>query len=133
MSALTKEAMKQRTKQFALRVICLAEALPKNITGKVIANQIIRCGTSVGANYRAVCRARSTADFINKLGVVIEEADETAYWIELVVEAKIMPEDRVAPLLKEANELTAIFTSAHKTTNAQVRQLNRKSYIENRK
>ena len=123
----TKEEMKKRTKQFALRVIRCSEALPRSITGKVIAGQLIRSGTSVGANYRAALRARSTPDFINKLGVVLEESDESAYWIELIVEANLLPETKVASLLKEANELTAIFAASHKTTKTQTRFSNHKS------
>jgi len=127
MAEMTKEELKRRTKQFALRVIRCAEALPKTVTGRVIANQLVRCGTSVGANYRAALRARSTADFINKIGVVLEEADETAFWLELIIEARLLPEKQVAALLKEANELTAIFAASHKTTKIHARRSNHKS------
>lgn len=127
MAEMTKEELKRRTKQFALRVIRCAEALPNTVAGKIIANQLVRCGTSVGANYRAVLRARSTADFVNKLGVVLEEADETAFWLELIIEAHLLPEKQVAELLKEANELTAIFASSHKTTKVHARISNHKS------
>ena len=135
MSEVTKEAMKKRTKQFALRVINLASALPDNAVGRVIANQVISSGTSVGANYRAALRARSTRDFSNKIGVVLEESDESAYWMELIIEGKIMPENRVASLLQEANELTAIFAATHKTvkTNARRKNPNPKSEIINPK
>lgn len=122
MSEMTKEEMKKRTKQFALRVIRLASALPDNAVGRVIANQVIRSGTSVGANYRAALRARSTRDFCNKIGVVLEESDESAYWMELIIEGKAMPEDRVTGLLQEANELTAIFAATHKTIKANTRR-----------
>ena len=127
MAEMTKEELKRRTKQFALRVIRCAEALPKTVTGRVIANQLVRCGTSVGANYRTALRARSTADFINKIGVVLEEADETAFWLELIIEARLLPEKQVAELLKEANELTAIFAASHKTTKIHAHSSNHKS------
>ena len=108
--------LKDRTKKFALRIITLVESLPENKTTRVIGNQILRSGTSVGANYRAACRAKSTPDFINKLKIVEEEADETLYWLELLVEAKIVKEDRLLELMKENNELIAIFVSAIKST-----------------
>ncbi len=123
MSEMAKEEMKKRTKQFALRVIKLAGALPENPAGRAIANQVIRSGTSVGANYRAALRARSTKDFSNKIGVVLE-ADESAFWMELIVEGKVMPENRVTDLLREANELTAIFAATHKTLKANSRRSN---------
>ena len=122
MPEVTKEEMKKRTKQFALRVINLAGALPDSPVARVIANQVIRSGTSVGANYRAARRARSTRDFSNKVGVVLEESDESAYWMELIIEGKVMPENRVTGLLQEANELTAIFAATHKTTKANARR-----------
>ena len=122
MGEMTKEEMKKRTKQFALRVIHLASALPENAVGRVIANQLIRSATSVGANYRAALRARSTRDFSNKIGVVLEESDESAYWMELIIESKVIPENRVIGLLREANELTAIFAATHKTTKANARR-----------
>ena len=109
------EEFKTRTKQFALRVMRLVEALPKTSVGRAIGNQLIRSGTSVGANYRAACRGRSKAEFVAKMGTVAEEADESCFWMELIIEGELLPEDRVAPLLEEANELTAIFTAATKT------------------
>ncbi|MBI5304812.1 MAG: four helix bundle protein [Chloroflexi bacterium] len=130
---MTRDDLKARTKLFALRTINLCESLPQRRSSAILANQLIRAGTSVGANYRAACRARSTKDFVNKLGVVIEESDESAYWIELVVEAKLMSERRVASLLKEADELTAIFTASHKTASRSLRQSNQKSEIRNQK
>lgn len=108
--------LKDRTKKFALRIITLVESLPENKTTRVIGNQILRSGTSVGANYRAAYRAKSTPDFINKLKIVEEEADETLYWLELLVEAKIVKEDRLLELMKENNELIAIFVSTIKST-----------------
>jgi four helix bundle protein len=112
---MNPETLKQRTKDFALRIIKLAEALPTSLTGKIIANQIIRCGTSVAANYRAACRGRSKAEFTAKLGIVVEEVDETIFWLEMIFEAGIFPKDKINPLLAEANELTAIFVTSHKT------------------
>ena len=127
MTEMTKEDLRKRTKQFALRAIRCTEALPKSVTGRAIANQFVRCGTSVGANYRAALRARSTADFTNKLGVVLEESDESAFWLELIVEANLLPEKKVAALLQEANELTAIFAASHKTVKSHERSSNHKS------
>lgn len=113
---MDKEELQSRTKQFALRVMRLAQALPKTPEGRVIAGQLLRAGTSVGANYRAACRARSRADFAAKLAIAEEEADESAYWMELVLGAKLMADHLVEPLLKENNELVAIITAARKTT-----------------
>ena len=134
---MNEQEMKQRTKKFALRILDLADALPHTRSGNVIAGQVIRSGTSVAANYRALCRAKSRADFINKTRVVEEEADESSLWLELVIDRSLLPVRRVQPLLKEANELTAIFVASRKT--AITRRLptspieNRKSKIENRK
>ena len=133
MASISEETMKKRTKQFALRTIQLCESLPETRTGRVIANQLLRSGTSVGANYRAACRARSSPDFVNKIGITLEESDESAYWMELIVEANLIPESRVSNLLQEADELTAIFNASHKTANLNLREVNRKSKIENRK
>lgn len=94
------EDLKKRTKEYALRIIKLVEALPKTTVGRTIGNQLIRCGTSVGANYRAVCRARSTSEFIAKLGIVIEEADESAFWLELIIEKNILKKELVTPILE---------------------------------
>jgi len=107
--------LKKRTKEFALGVIRVVGALPPTIAGKNIGNQIMRSGTSVAANYRAACRARSRAEFAAKLGTVVEEADETAFWLEIIDEAGILPKERIELLLKEANELSAIFVSSRKT------------------
>ena len=108
--------LKRRTKQFALRIMRLVDALPKTTAGRAIGNQIIRSGTSVGANYRAACRGRSKAEFIAKLGVVVEEADECCFWLELIIGGELLPKEKVETLLVEANELTAIFVSSVKTT-----------------
>src|SRR5437762_13562510 len=97
--------LKARTKQFALRVIKLVDALPKTIQGRAVANQIIRSATSLAANYRAACRARSCAEFVAKIGVVEEEADETLFWLELIMETGLLPSTKLQPLLGEADEL----------------------------
>jgi four helix bundle protein len=109
---MTQEELKQRTKLFTLRIIKLVRALPRSDVARVIGNQLLRCGTSVGANYRAVCRARSTAEFISKLGIVIEEADESTFWLELIIEAGIMQRLLIESLLKEAGEITAIMVAS---------------------
>src|SRR5438309_9658915 len=106
---MTAEELKTRTKEFALRILKLVAALPKTIEGRAIASQLVRSGTSVAANYRAACRARSRSEFVAKMGVVLEEADETQLWLELIIESKLLPVRRVEPLLEEANELVAIF------------------------
>ncbi|MGH9946893.1 MAG: four helix bundle protein [Pyrinomonadaceae bacterium] len=103
-----------RTKTFALRVIKLVNALPNNLAGRTIGGQLIRSGTSVSSNYRAACRGRSKAEFIAKLGIVEEEADESCHWLELIIEAELMDERLVADLLREANEITAIKAASKK-------------------
>jgi len=113
------EQMRQRTKDLAVRVVRLYRALPESRDGQVIGMQLLRSGTSVGANYRAVCRARSKKDFVSKIGVVLEEADETVFWLELLVETGVMPESKLKSLLQEARELTAIFTAAQRTSRSQ--------------
>jgi four helix bundle protein len=119
--AVTADELKLRTKQFALRVIRLVGALPKTIEGRAIANQLVRCGTSVVANYRAACRARSRIEFVAKMGVVLEEADETQLWLELIIESKLLSLKRVQPLLVEANELVAIFVVSGKSASTNLR------------
>ncbi len=109
---MDSEQLKQRTKKFALRVIRMSQALPKTPEAKVIGNQLLRSATSTAANYRAACRARSRAEFISKLGVVLEEADESLFWIELIVEAGIVAGKRMEQLRREAEELTAIFAAS---------------------
>lgn len=113
---MDSDELKARTKQFALRVMKLVGALPRTTVGRAIGGQLVRCGTSVGANYRAACRSRSKAEFTAKLGTVEEEADETCFWLEVIVEGALLPAKRVAALLEEADALTAIFTSAVKTS-----------------
>jgi four helix bundle protein len=101
-----------------LRIIKLTRAIPKNDdAARAIARQIVRSGTSVAANYRASCRARSRAEFVSKIGTVEEEADETALWLELLIESGIIPARKLAALLKEANELTAIMAASRKSAN----------------
>src|SRR3954468_11407037 len=104
-----------RTKQFALDVIKFCEKLPADETTRVLRRQLLRSGTSVGANYRAACRARSKPDFISKIGIVLEEADETVFWLEWLVESGIVKQQKIASVLQEANELMAIFAAAHQT------------------
>jgi four helix bundle protein len=113
---MNKDELKRRTKTFALRVMKLVEHLPKTNKGRVLGGQLLRSGTAVAANYRAACRARSTAEFISKLGTVLEESDESALWMELIIEDGLLPPKRVTSLLTEANELTAIFFTARRTT-----------------
>ena len=110
-----KPDLKIRTKQFAIRVIRLSRALPRNEEARVLGKQLLRSATSVGANYRGACRSRSRAEFIAKLGVVLEEADETVFWLELLFEADIVGQARLAPLIKEAEELTSIFVASLRT------------------
>jgi four helix bundle protein len=107
--------LKERTKSFALQVIKLVENLPKGKTSDIIGKQLLKSGTSVGANYRSACRAKSTADFISKMGIVEEEADESIYWMELLIEAGIVGTNKIEPLMKEANELLAIAVSSIRT------------------
>ena len=104
-----------RTKQFAVRVLTLIDHLPDSVAGRVVANQLARSATSVGANYRAACRGRSRAEFAAKLGTVAEEADESLYWLELIAERRLLPRSKVSALLHEADELTAIFTAGRRT------------------
>jgi four helix bundle protein len=108
--------LRARTKNFALRIMKLVAALPATVQGRAIAGQLMRAGSSVGANYRAVCRARSRKDFINKLGIVIEEADECGFWLEIISDGGLISTSRIEPLLKEANELVAIMVAARSTT-----------------
>jgi four helix bundle protein len=133
--AMTEAQMIARTKQFALRILRLVDALPNSRAGRIIADQLGRSGTSVGANYRAACRGRSKAEFLAKLGVVEEEADESLYWLELIVEGKILKPSRVALLRREAHEIVAIVASSRKTTARSLAtngQPNRNSQIANR-
>jgi four helix bundle protein len=112
---MSNENLKLRMKQFALAVIKFFETLPNNETCRILGRQLLRAGTSVGANYRAACRAKSTADFIGKMGTVEEEADESSYWLELLVEDGEVSAAKAAPLIKEANELLAITVASINT------------------
>jgi four helix bundle protein len=107
--------LKQRTKLFAIRIVRLYQSLPRQAEGNILGKQLLRAGTSVGANYRAACRARSRAEFVAKLGIVLEEADETVFWLELMAEAGVFPIARLSHLLKEENELTCIFVASLRT------------------
>ena len=117
--------LKARTKQFALRVMKMVDALPRTIQGRTIAKRIIRSATSVAANYRAACRARSRAEFIAKIGVVEEEADESCFWLELIIDSGLLTDERIRPLLSEAGELVAIMAASRKSAIS-----NRKSAIQ---
>ena len=112
---MTEYELRIRTKKFALLVIKLVEELPNTTVGRAIGSQLVRSGTSVQANYRSACRGRSKAEFISKLGIVLEEADESGFWLELIIEGRLLKTDRVSSLLNESNELTAIFTSSIKS------------------
>jgi len=105
-------ALKLRTKNFALRIIRLYRSLPKSADARIMGTQLLRSSTSIGANYRAACRGRSRAEFISKLGIVLEEADETVFWLELFQEANIFPAEKLTDLVHEANELLSIFVTS---------------------
>jgi four helix bundle protein len=113
------EQLRERTKSFALRIVKLFRALSKSTEAQVIGKQLLRCGTSVAANYRAACRARSRAEFIAKLGMVVEEVDESVLWIEMLIDLGIIKKERTAQLLDEARQLTAIFTASKQTAKQQ--------------
>ncbi len=112
------EDLRDRTKKFALRIYRLFRSLPKTDDGRILGRQLLRCGTSVAANYRAVCRARSRDEFVSKMGIVNEEADETVFWLEFLADTGLVPKPRLEPLLGEANELVAIFVASRKTAKA---------------
>lgn len=112
------EELRDRTKRFAVRIVKLFRALPKTDEARILGKQVLRSGTSVAANYRAACRARSRAEFASKIGVVLEEADETAFWLELLVETGIVREARFTDLLDEAVELVRIFSASRRTSKA---------------
>ena len=125
---MTERELLQRTKQFALRIFKLVGVLPQTIQGRAVAAQLIRSGTSVAANCRAACRARSKPEFVAKLGVVEEEADESAFWLELIAETGLLNPGKVTPLLAEAGEIVAMMASSKKTA-AKSQIANRKSQI----
>jgi four helix bundle protein len=118
---MTREKMKARTKAYANRVVKLCAALPNNWIARTLGHQLLRSGTSVGANYRAVCRAKSSADFINKLRVVEEECDESLFWMELLVDNSLVKAARLRELMKEGDEILAIVVSSAKTARASSR------------
>jgi four helix bundle protein len=112
---MDREELKRRTKDFAHLCVKLAVALPDNVLGRHIEIQLIKCSTSVSANYRAACVAQSRAGFVSKLSIVIEEIDESCFWLEFVIDEKLLKRIQVEPLLNEAKELTSIFVSSRKT------------------
>ncbi|SRR5258708_5749216 len=115
---MTREEMRSRTKAYANRVVKLCAALPKDWVARTLGTQLLRSGTSVGANYRAVCRAKSTADFLNKLRIVEEECDESLFWMELLVENNLIKAGRLRSLLKEGDEILSIVVASAKSTRA---------------
>ena len=117
---MEKGDLKDRTKQFALRIIKMSEALPNTRSAIVICKQILRSGTSVGANYRAALRSKSDADFLYKISIVTEEADESLFWLELIEESGVLPSEKIKDLKKEADELTAIFTTTARKTKEKI-------------
>ncbi len=118
MPQVPAEELKARSKQLALRVVRLSQTLPNTREAWVLGKQVLRSGTSVAANYRAACRARSRAEFLAKIGVVVEEIDETVFWLEFLIEAGVVPKKRLEALLKEAQELLAIFAASQRTAKA---------------
>jgi four helix bundle protein len=112
---MTPRELRERTKRFAVDVIRLCRGLPTTVDGRVVSRQLVKAATSVAANYHSACRGRSRAEFIAKLGIVLEEADESLLWLELIVESGLVPKPRVEKLLNEADELTAIFATSLKT------------------
>jgi four helix bundle protein len=110
---MNAQDLKERTKKFALRIMRLVDVLPKTPKGNALAGQLVRSGMSVAANYRSACRGRSRAEFVSRIGVVEEEADETALWLELIIADKILSEKKILPLLLEANELVAIMAASY--------------------
>ena len=122
---MTTNELKLRTKNFSLMVIDLVEKLPNSISVRVIANQIVKSGTSVGANYRAVCKARSDKEFVSKMNIVLEEADETLFWIEIIMAKQWIINSELEIVWKERNELTAIFVSSLKTVNSKINSQNK--------
>lgn len=107
--------LKERTKAFALRIIRLIRALPSGMESRVIGHQLLRSGTAMAANYRAVCRSRSRAEFLAKMSITLEEADESAFWLELLADAEIIPKSKLENLRSEADELVAIFNASRNT------------------
>ena len=112
---MNPQELKERTKKFALRVLNLAEKLPRGVKGRVLSDQIARAGTSTAASYRAACKARSHAEFVSKMGVAEEEADEVQFWLEMIGGANLIKHSRILELYREARELTAIFAASRKS------------------
>ena len=129
---MTAKEMQARTKSFAVRVIKLVDALPRGLAPQIIGRQLLRSATSVGANYRAACRAQSRAEFAAKLSIVVEESDESLYWLELVRETDLIRPELMSAIIKEANELVAIVLASRRTAKTLGGSVNRKSKIENR-
>ena len=119
---MTPEQLKARSTRFALEVIALVRTLPRTLVAEIIAGQMVRSGTSTGANYRAACRARSRAEFVAKMGVAEEEADETLYWLELLLETHLAESGTVQRLITEATELVAILSAGRKTARRAVKE-----------
>jgi four helix bundle protein len=117
--------IKLRTKQIGLDVIILVDELPRKMSAWMISKQIIRCSTSVGSNYRAACRAKSDADFLNKLRIVEEESDETSYWLEILEESGLVAKQKIEMLKKETNEITAIIVASQKTVQNRIQLKNK--------
>ena len=128
---MDERELQRRTKQFALRVMKLVDALPKTSSARAVGSQLVRAGTSVAANYRAACKGRSKAEFISKLGTVEEEADESAFWMELLVEGNLMSDAKVRALRDEAVQLTAIMAASRMTASRNRSIANRKLQIAN--
>jgi len=131
---MNPDDLKKRTKQFALRILKLVSALPDTLQGRTIGGQLVRSGTAVGSNYRATCRSRSRAEFIARIGIVEEEADESAYWMELIIEDELLKREQVEPLLNEAGELARIMSSSRISASAAISKTAKsQSEIGNRK
>jgi four helix bundle protein len=120
---MDSEELRTRTKKYAAEVIRFVDNLPRGMSFEVLGKQLLRSATSTAANYRAACRARSKPDFINKLGIVEEEADETVFWLEMFLESRKIPEADVRPIMKEGQEILAIFSAAHKTARVNKNQV----------
>jgi four helix bundle protein len=110
-----QEELRDRMKAFAVRIVRLYRSLPYKADAQVLGKQLLRCGTAVAANYRAVCRSRSKAEWIAKIGIVVEEADESVFWLEMLSDCEIVPLQKLELLLKEAHELSALFTASRRT------------------
>jgi four helix bundle protein len=109
------EQLRERTKAFALRIVKVFRSLPRAVEAQIIGKQLLRSGTSVAANYRAACRARSKAEFIAKIGIVLEEVDESVLWLEMLIDLGILKKDRLSQLLNESRQLTGVFTASRQT------------------